>query len=375
MRRLLLACLILLLGLAGSGCQLISQAQRDSDEEDWGEKWSSDDAGGGKHDSRVRKGMIESPEPAKAGKPKAAGPSTPPPRSPAPTPPARQPAPRAVEPAEPVEPVGLVPDKPAVEDAPAGLQLDVEEAPQDGRDPGWQEEPSPIRRRGGPNEFQAAPARADAGVRARERRRRAEPKPEPRPAHVVEEPEKEKEEKPTAPTTTDKNLLEPKRGMEGKDDQPDVVIELDGGILINRGARIQPGCGLGLAWNLGKLLGWPGLYLKGDVDIFIGDSPLGTEYIQLDSGLGFMGRFGLGPVNLLISMEFVLRNAFVTKQAASVSSDPALGFGVMAGLGLDLPITSFMSVWLGGDARYVQDAFTSRFEFSAAAVGGFAFAF
>jgi hypothetical protein len=76
----------------------------------------------------------------------------------------------------------------------------------------------------------------------------------------------------------------------------------------------------------------------------------------------------------LISMEFVMRHAFVTKEATSVSSEPALGFGAMAGLGLDLPITSFMSIWLGGDARYVQDAFSSRFEFSTAVVGGFGFA-
>jgi hypothetical protein len=158
---------------------------------------------------------------------------------------------------------------------------------------------------------------------------------------------------------------------------PDFLVEAGGGLVILRGGRIQPAVGLGLGWNLGKLLGWPGLYLKSDVDIFLGTSPLGAEYVMLDAGLGFAGRFGLGPVHLLVVVEFALRDMFITQASSASTTEPHLGFGVTAGAVLDIPVTGWLSLQVGGDVRYVQEPLKdqSRFDVSAVVTGGLGFSF
>ncbi len=353
-----------------AGCMLISQAQRDDDEE-WHGTWGSEDGTGGKDDARVRKDAERQPGPDVA-------PGARPQPDPAPQPvvarrePAPQPVPAVEHPAaaEPgprsrpkpkrrpkrkpkpkrrPEPVPE-PLPPPPEVAPE-LNMPKVEEPPDPNAPLLEEPPEPAptpAARPQPNATQSPPARPGAE------------KPAPRPT--------------PAPAQTDPPVRVPE--PQPVDSEPNIYVGVDGGILVQRGGRIEPAAGLELGWNLGKLLGWSGLYLEADMDIFIGESPLGSEYVMLDTGLGFTGHFSLGPVNLLVGLEFVLRDMFITKQGATTTGgDPQMGFGAGAGLGLAVPLTDWLDVHLGADGRYARQPLTNRFEFTAVVSGGLGFSF
>ncbi len=155
----------------------------------------------------------------------------------------------------------------------------------------------------------------------------------------------------------------------------DFLLDVGGGILVQRGGRVDPGADLVFAWNLGKILGWSGLYLAACMDIFIGDSPLGAKYVLLDAGAGFLGRFPLGPVSLRTSLAFDLRNMFITSQGSSGDISPSPGLGFRLGADLDFALTQWLLIVIGGSAKLVQDPLTGKFEFSAVARGGVGFAF
>ncbi len=157
--------------------------------------------------------------------------------------------------------------------------------------------------------------------------------------------------------------------------QADFLLDVRGGILVQRGGRVDPGADLDVGWNLGKILGWPGLYLAARVDIFIGDSPLGAGYLMMDTGAGFMGRIPLGPVSLRAMLEFDVRKMFITNQGSSGNISPSLGLGFGLGADLDFALTRWLLILIGGSTKLMQDPLTGKFEFSAVARGGVGFAF
>ncbi len=276
---------------------MVSQAQRDDDDE-WAGTWSSEDATGGKHDEQVRNEMT-----------------------------AHHPDPKpAVEPPEEPDPDG---SSPRLEEAPATADTG-----------GWQIEPSPIRKT---------------------------PKPPPeQPPTKPTEPEK--------PKTKQEVTAKPARSGA----RSDLLVDVGGGIIVlPRMRKVQPAVGLGLGWNLGRHLGWPGLYLAANVNTFIGESIWGAQYVLLDSGLGFKGRFGLGPVNLSIGLEFGLRRMFITKESSTESPNrqPELGFGVCSGLTLDVPLSDLLFLQISVDECYMKEPLSTNFEFSTVISGGPGLAF
>jgi len=320
---------------------LISQAQRDDDEE-WHGTWGSEDGTEGQGKKRVQR------KPAQAAKPEpvpAARPTAPAPPAVALAAPAQQPMPEA-DPAPEPRPKPRRKPKPKPIPSPPEVAPELDrpkvEEPPDPNAPPLEEPPAP--------EAQAGPARPL----------------EPAPAPVRPE---------ASPRLAPVSVPVPREEIQTTDSESNFYVGLDGGLLIQRGGRIEPAGGLELGWNLGKLLGWSGLYLEADVDIFIGQSPLGAEYIMLDTGLGFGGRFGLGPVKLLVGLEFVLRDMFITQQGTSTNQSPQLGFGAGAGIGLAVPLTDWLDLHLGADGRYARQPLTKRFEFTAVVSGGVGFSF
>jgi hypothetical protein len=157
--------------------------------------------------------------------------------------------------------------------------------------------------------------------------------------------------------------------------QASFLVDLDGGVIILRGARVQGLGGLALGWNLGKLMGWPGLFLKLDLDLMVGSSPLGAEYVMFDFLGGFLARIPTGPVVLRVEVAFGLRHLAVTHEPDGGSVDPRAGFGPVGGAGLEVPLNDWFSLQLGADVRYMRDPLTRRFEVSAGVRGGLGFSF
>jgi len=242
-----------------------------------------------------------------------------------------------------IPPVDLVPPPEQPADKPGAPAL--EEPPE----PGRAEKPGPRKK--------PAPAEEPAPA--------GEPAPAEEPARPPE-PSPSKDSSPRAEPAAS--------SPEEEDKDPNFLVDLDGGVMILRGARFQGLAGFGLGWNLGKVLGWPGLFLKADLDMVIGRSALGAEYLMFDALFGFLARFHLGPVCLLVDLDFGLRHLAVTQEAAGTPT-PVAGFGASGGLGLEVPLTDLFSLHLGADARYMRDPLTQRFEFSTALMAGVGFVF
>ena len=153
----------------------------------------------------------------------------------------------------------------------------------------------------------------------------------------------------------------------------DFVLGAGAGIVVLKGARIQPAVTLDLGWNLGRVLGWPGLFIKLDTDLFIGSSPLGAEYVMIDALAGFDGRFGLGPVRLSVGLGFGLRHMSITKQSISSAVEPELGFGAGLRTGFEWPVWRFLSLAIDAEGRYTKDPLTGQFVFSGVISGGLRF--
>ncbi len=193
-------------------------------------------------------------------------------------------------------------------------------------------------------------------------------KPRPKPATTVKPRAVPREADPPKPT----QVVSDRENRLVKDR---FVLGAGAGIVVLKGARIQPALTMDLGWNLGRVLGWPGLFIKLDTDLFIGSSPLGAEYIMLDALAGFDGRFGLGPVRLSVGLGFGLRYMSITKQSTSSSVEPEMGFGAGLRSGLEWPVWRFLSLALDAEGRYTKDPLTGQFVFSGVISGGLRFVF
>jgi len=344
------SCWILALAFCLSGCFTFSKAARDSDEDEWGARWGGDDvdADKGKDEARVaavkddRRDTEPGQEPP-AQKSTAAFESPPPPTQAKPA----MPRPRDEVPKNtPQKKPQKKPEKPQ-----KTAQAEAQTAP-----PSVEEPPAPE-----PTEPVEPPVVLYPGEE--EKKPAGKKSNESQPAHA------EKKTAQTRPVVVSTAGEDPLAG------EPWVFIDAAGGIYLTQKGRIHPGVALSLGINLGKTLGWKGLYVAVDNDIIIAEHQLGTsEYIILDTQLGFKGRFLLGPVRLLAGLGFALRNAFVTsytdeKPAAS------LGLGVVFAAGLEVPIWGPIGAMIRGDGRYVKDPFRERFVFSSMIVGGVNFTF
>ncbi len=168
--------------------------------------------------------------------------------------------------------------------------------------------------------------------------------------------------------TTKQKDPELREKSKAPDSEPLLFMDAQGGILIPRNVKVQPAVGVGIELNLGRFIGWKGLYLALDADIILGETQLGnTSFIMLDTLFGLRGRFALGPIKLLAGLGFGLRNAFVT---GSEDVPSGLGFGAVLSGGIEIGIWGPLSIVVEGDGRYMKDPFTSKFAFSSMVGGG-----
>ncbi|MBN2499061.1 MAG: hypothetical protein JXR96_31020 [Deltaproteobacteria bacterium] len=162
----------------------------------------------------------------------------------------------------------------------------------------------------------------------------------------------------------------------GDEASPDFFADAQAGVVILRALKAHPGAMLGFGWNLGKLLGWPGLFVDLDLDLFVGSKPLGGDFVIFDLCFGFTGRFSLGPVALGANLGFGMRHMVITAEAPGSSEDePEPGFGMAAGLFVEWKALDFLSIVAEADGRYAASPSTGKFEFSGVFSGGVRFVF
>jgi hypothetical protein len=162
----------------------------------------------------------------------------------------------------------------------------------------------------------------------------------------------------------------------GKEHQALFFAEAAGGVLFPKNFEAQPGGGMGFGVNLGKLIGWTGLYVAMDVDTFVGESLLGDlDYVMFDILVGLRGRFQLGPVRPVVGVGFGLRLMAVTRQPGHAAEEPEVGFGVSGTAGVEVPITDLVFVLVQAEGRFMRDPLTGQFRPYSVFVGGVGFDF
>jgi hypothetical protein len=308
-----------------SGCFSISSATRDADEDEWGARWGSDDVETKKQKKKTdEKGGSELAQPEPLPEPE--------------TKPGPKPEPK------PERKVAKIKKTTSKQPRPVKKAPKVEDPPDT-----------------------SVPVKARAPV-------------------VMYPPENEEEEPPlskeplakkmkngepiSSGQTTKQGGSEPELREKSKapDSEPLLFMDAQGGILIPRNVKVQPAVGVGIELNLGRFIGWKGLYFAFDADIIMGETQLGnTSFVMLDTLFGLRGRFALGPIKLLAGLGFGLRNAFVT---GSDDVPTGLGFGAVLSGGIEIGIWGPLSIVVEGDGRYMKDPFTSKFAFSSMVGGG-----
>lgn len=320
-------CLMLAAMLAVSGCFAISQAQRDSDEDQWQEQWGSDEVAPAKKDKKA-----PPPSEQPTAKPPVAG---------------KQ---RVAE----KQPV--VEKKPVTEQKPVASKKTAADKPPAAEQPAQTAAAPPLVMY--PSEVDDENADKKTGH-----------KPEHKPEHKAEKPGPVK----ASSRTVVSPAVEPPTPPVAEADAGRYWVFLDarGGILINQKGKLKPAGFTSCGVDLGRLIGWRGLLAGIEADVSGGSDQLGnTDFVTLDLSLLLRGRIPIGPIRLLAGLGFVLRNAFVTGHASGTDPEPDLGLGVLATLGLELPVWGPLGVAIVGDGRYIKDPFTSKFVFSSGVGGG-----
>lgn len=337
--------LLFALILVCSGCFQISKASRDSDDDEWGAKWGTDDAAGAKPPPH------EQPEEKQPAKPAISEDdrnesfiALPPPSPMENRPQARPATPETMRPAPPPppakEPVKVAKEKPEKKRR-KKKKLAPEEPP-------VEEAPPP------------------------------EPKPLPAPVMYPEEAGKTKkvvpvpEKKPQLPLPPRRDLVvTPAASPTG----PLFMIEVVGGVLmIPRGTRLQPGGGVGFGLNLGRLAGWQGLYLTADVDVLVGERQLLADtYLLIDGLVGVQGRIPVWKLKIVAGLGFGLRYMLLTEDSGQ--QEPELGFGAAAVTGVEVPITGRFSAVVLADGRYMKEPEFGSFKLTSMFSAGVVFSF
>jgi len=335
--------LLFTLILACSGCFQISKASRDSDDEEWGAKWGTDEP-------EKKETPPPAPKPAISDKDRKESFIPLPPPSPMEGNQARPAKPKTMEPPPVVakkkpkkKKPKLVPEEPPVEEPPpqAPVMYPGEAAKEKPA-----QKPVPAAERSG-----AAPL----GVPARVPEKKPEPTPEPPP------PPPKREVVATPASTPPK--------------EPLFMLEAVGGVMmIPRGTRFQPGGGLGFGLNLGNLAGWKGLYLTADLDVLVGERQLYNDtYLLLDALVGMQGRIPVWKLKIVAGLGFGIRYMLLTGDAGE--KEPELGFGGAAVVGVEVPINDLLSAVVLVDGRYMKEPEFGSFHLTSMFSAGVGFHF
>lgn len=331
-------CWILAMALVFSGCFALTNAERDSDEEQWHAQWGSEDMAASKSEkkpqpvaeneksgipdnSKTEEIRTVKAEKHKAEKPKAKAPVEKTSMSPGAGEPPKKPPEieQPPEPAPPPEPARSSVPAPMTEAKPPVVMYPPEGGVDEPKASGKDESPSAVS-----------------------------------PAVEPEKPVKHETERAAS-----------------SQGGPWVFIDLRGGMLISQKGKLMPAGFVFAGVNLGRLIGWQGLLAGVGADVSSGSDQLGnTDFVLLDASLGIRGRIPLGPVRILVGLGFVLRNAFVTNNSGDSQPSSELGLGVLASAGVELPIWGPIGIAVVGDGRYIKDPFTSKFVFSSGVGGG-----
>ena len=328
----MLARLSLLLALifACSGCFQISKASRDSDDEEWGAKWGTDETEGDKQPPSEQPEEKEQspPKPAISDKDRKESFIPLPPPSPMEDKQARPAKPKTMQPPPPPPPV-------AAKKKPKKKKKLVPE------------EPPP-------------------------------PKPAPPPGPVMY-PGEETEPKPVPETKPTPPPPPPKRDVvvtpAASPAEPLFMLEAVGGVMmIPRGTRFQPGGGVAFGLNLGNLAGWQGLYLVADLDVLIGERQLYNDtYLLLDGLIGIQGRIPVWKLKIIAGLGFGIRYMLLTGDAGE--NEPELGFGGAAVAGVEVPINALLSAVVLVDGRYMKEPEFGSFHLTSMFSAGVVFHF
>jgi len=170
---------------------------------------------------------------------------------------------------------------------------------------------------------------------------------------------------------------EPERPPEegGTTGEPGFLTYAGGGVILLRGGRVQPAVSVAFDANLGRFLGWRGLFAGVLLDTFVGESTFGVSYVMFDLGFGFKGRFGPEAVKFQAGLGFGLRFMALTGEAGATTGEPEVGFGLDAGGAVEVPVTGWLSAIARASARYMKDPLARQFHFSSVFSAGVGFAF
>jgi len=314
-------CWTVILVFVFSGCFSISSASRDADEDEWGSGWGSDEV----EPKKPKKKVKVNDQPVLA-----------------------QPVPKPetkLEP-KPERKVAKIKKTPSKQPRPVKKPPSVEDPP---------DTSAPVK------------ARAPVVMYPPESEEEEPPRTKEQLVNKVKTDEPISSGQTTKAKSPEPELAEKSKAPD-KISEPLLFLDAQGGILIPRNVKVQPAVGVGIELNLGRFIGWKGLYLAFDADIIMGETQLGnTSFVMLDTLFGLSGRFALGPIKLLVGLGFGLRNAFVTGVEDLATG---MGFGAVFSGGIEIGIWGPLSIVIEGDGRYMKDPFTSKFAFSSMVGGG-----
>jgi len=160
---------------------------------------------------------------------------------------------------------------------------------------------------------------------------------------------------------------------------PQFQVQWRAGLMLPRSLQIQPATTLGFLWEVGQRFGWKGFFVLVEAQTSYGHTLLDeTPYLMLDSLLAPGGRFRIGGTRLDVGLGMGLRNLFLLQPidtGTSVEGDPAQGFGAVAFLSWDFPLTRLFSLMARADLRYMMEPLTAKFRFDSSYQGGLGFSF
>jgi hypothetical protein len=157
--------------------------------------------------------------------------------------------------------------------------------------------------------------------------------------------------------------------------EPLFKMSLTGGVLLLRSMRIDPSVMLMCDFDVGRFLGWHGLYVGLEADSYMGTSLFGTSYLMFDGLLGFRGRFGWPTIKILAGLGAGIRYMVLLGKTTGTSESPEIGFGGEATAGVEYDLTSWMFVVVRASGRYMKEPLAPRFQFSSVFGAGVGFSF